>query len=175
VPHELRFSAYPNISIIVLSSNLQKLPILLSSMASTGVLRHRLLQDLAELQNKSYPNIELHLQEHDISTACLILTTEGYGAMHLTICFNDDYPLSPPTIYMDSKIVHPNIKEEGNICASILETMMDYTPAYTLKGIAMQLLSFFSSERIQQVNLCRLRSEKKRNTDQISTLKLGEG
>ncbi|TVY14095.1 NEDD8-conjugating enzyme-like protein [Lachnellula arida] len=116
-----------------------------------SILRHRLLQDIAEMQTKPYPNIELHLEEHDISTACLVLTTEGYGPMHLTVCFNDDYPLNPPTIYMDSKIEHPNIKEEGNICASILETKMDYTPAYTLKGIAMQLLSFFASDRIQQV------------------------
>jgi ubiquitin-protein ligase len=138
---------------------LQKLPILLSTMAS--IRHHRLLQDIAELQTKPYLNIELHLQEHDISTACLILTTEGYGPMHLTIGFNDDYPLSPPTIYMDSKIVHPNIKEGGNICASILETRMDYTPAYMLKRIAMQLLSFFSSERIQQVSLCRWWSDKK--------------
>jgi ubiquitin-protein ligase len=116
-----------------------------------SILHRRLLQDIAQIQTKPYPNIALHLQDDDISSACLILTTEGYGPMHLTVCFNDDYPLSPPKIYMDSKIIHPNIKEEGNICASILETQMDYTPAYTLKGIAMQLLSSFSSERIQQV------------------------
>jgi ubiquitin-protein ligase len=118
-------------------------------MATT--LYRRLLQDIAEIQNKSYLNIALHLQDDDISSACLILTTEGYGPIHLTVCFNDDYLLSPPTINMNSKIVHSNIKEEGNISAAILEAQMDYTPAYTLKGIAMQLLSFFSSERIQQV------------------------
>jgi hypothetical protein len=52
---------------------------------------------------------------------------------------------------MDSKITHPNIKEARHICASILDTEMDYTSAYTLKGIAIQLLSFLSSDRIQQV------------------------
>lgn len=102
-----------------------------------SILRHRLLQDIAEIQTNPYPNISLHIQDQDITTACLILTTEGYGPMHLSVFFNEDYPLSPPIIYMDSKIMDPNIKDEGNICASILEMEMDYTPAYTLQGIAM--------------------------------------
>lgn len=102
---------------------------------------------------KPYPNIALHFQDQDISTGCLVLTTDGYGAMHLTINFTDDYPLTPPKIRMDSKITHPNIKEAGHICASFLDTEMDYTSAYTLKDIAIQLLSSFSSDRIQQVYL----------------------
>jgi ubiquitin-protein ligase len=112
------------------------------------------LQDLAEIQTQPYPNIALHINDEDISTGCLILTVKGYGPMHLTIDFNSDYPLTPPTIRMDSKVTHPNIKDGGHICASILDTKMDYTSAYTLKGIAIQLLSFFSSDRIQQVRLC---------------------
>jgi ubiquitin-protein ligase len=116
-------------------------------------LRIRLLQDIAEIQTQPYPNITLHIQDEDISTGCLILTVKGYGPMHLTIEFNSDYPLTPPTIRMDSKVTHPNIKDGGHICASILDTKMDYTSAYTLKGIAIQLLSFFSSDRIQQVRV----------------------
>ncbi|KAG4443344.1 hypothetical protein IFR05_001133 [Cadophora sp. M221] len=117
-------------------------------------LQHRLLQDIAELQTKPYSNIKLHVQDDNISTACLILTVESYGSMHLTVNFPANYTLSPPSIRMDSKVTHPNIKKEdmGHICASILDTEMDYTSAYTLKGIAIQLLSFFSSDRIQQVD-----------------------
>ncbi|KUJ12345.1 uncharacterized protein LY89DRAFT_699675 [Mollisia scopiformis] len=95
-------------------------------------LRLRLLQDIAEMQTNHYPGIALYIQDDDISTGCLILTVKGYGPMHLTINFNSDYPLTPPVIRMDSK--------------------MDYTPAYTLKGIAIQLLSFFSNDKIQQVS-----------------------
>jgi len=69
--------------------------------------------------------------------------------MHLSVSFSDDYPLSPPVIQMNSKISHPNIFGTY-ICASILNTTEGYTPAYTLKGIAIQLLSFFSSDRIEQ-------------------------
>lgn len=112
-------------------------------------LKQRLLQDIAELQANPYPNIELHIQDHDLTTACLVLTVEEYGLMHMTIDLPANFPLSPPAIRMDSDISHPNIF--GNyICASILNTTEGYTPAYTLKGIAIQLLSFFSSDRIEQ-------------------------
>lgn len=65
-------------------------------MANT--LRQRLLRDIAELQSKPYPNIALHVQDDDLTQACLILTVDGYGPMHLTVNFPSNYPLSPPKI-----------------------------------------------------------------------------
>ncbi|XMA17750.1 hypothetical protein WAI453_010541 [Rhynchosporium graminicola] len=121
-----------------------------NALASANSLKQRLLQDIAELQTRPYPNIALHVQEGDLTRACLILTVEEYGPMHLTITFPKDFPLSPPQIRMDSKVYHPNIFG-GYICASILNTTEGYTPAYTLKSIAIQLLSFFSSDKIEQV------------------------
>ena len=59
--------------------------------------------------------------------------------MHLTVNLNSDYRLNPLRILMDSKVTHPNMKEAGHVCASILDTKMDYTPAYRLEGIAVQL------------------------------------
>jgi ubiquitin-protein ligase len=116
----------------------------------TNTLKQRLLRDIAELQSKPYPNIALHVQDDDLTQACLVLTVEGYGPMHLTVTFPDNFPLSPPRVGMDSNVYHPNIFG-GYICASILNTTEGYTPAYTLKGIAIQLLSFFSSDKIEQV------------------------
>ncbi|KAG0652530.1 Ubiquitin-ligase [Hyphodiscus hymeniophilus] len=116
-------------------------------MANT--LRQRLLRDIAEIQTKPYPNIALHPHDHDLNNACLILTVEGYGSMHLTVEFPQDYPLSPPKIGMNSNIKHPNVYG-SYICSSILNTTEGYTSAYTLKGIAIQLLSFFSSDKIEQ-------------------------
>ncbi|KAK0119666.1 hypothetical protein ONS95_011103 [Cadophora gregata] len=119
------------------------------ALASANSLKQRLLQDIAELQAKPYPNIALHVQEDDLEHACLILTVEEYGNMHLTIDFPTSFPLAPPRIRMDSDVHHPNIFG-SYICASILNTEEGYTPAYTLKGIAIQLLSFFSSDKIEQ-------------------------
>jgi ubiquitin-protein ligase len=118
-------------------------------MANNMSLKYRRLQDIAELQTKPYPNITLHVQDSDATKACLILTAERYGPMHLTVEFPHNYPLSPPQVRMDSGITHPNIFGDY-ICASILNTTEGYTSAYTLKGVAIQLLSFFSSDTIEQ-------------------------
>ncbi|CAD6446456.1 83b5f521-1391-4c71-ae64-84ac747426f8 [Sclerotinia trifoliorum] len=109
----------------------------------TETLRRRLLLDIAELQAKPYPNIFLHVDDENLNHACLILTVEGYGPPHMRVDFLPDYPIQPPNIDMDSNISHPNIMG-GQICASILNT----PPAYTLKGLAIQLFSFFASDAI---------------------------
>ncbi len=111
-------------------------------------LQRRLLQDIAEFKSHPYPNIKLFMQD-DLQTACLLLTPSRKEPLHLTIVFGEQYPLQPPKVTIQSKIEHPNVFD-NYICASILNTAEGYTPAYTLKGIAIQLLSFFSSERIEQ-------------------------
>ncbi|RYP71320.1 hypothetical protein DL771_004897 [Monosporascus sp. 5C6A] len=50
---------------------------------------------------------------------------------------------------MDSLVSHPNVFNRY-ICADVLKEGLGYTPAYTLKGIAIQMLSFFSSDRVEQ-------------------------
>ena len=52
-------------------------------------------------------------------------------------------------ITIQSRIAHPNVYRDY-ICASILNTTEGYTPAYTLRGICIQILSFFSSDSIEQ-------------------------
>ncbi|KAK0631096.1 hypothetical protein B0T17DRAFT_607763 [Bombardia bombarda] len=120
-----------------------------SAPSTTPALRRRLLRDIAELQEKPYPNIRLHVHDDDITTACLILTPENWKGLHLTVFFGSDYPLRAPEVTIQSTIRHPNIYGDY-ICASILNTEEGYTPAYTLKGIAIQLLSFFGSDSLEQ-------------------------
>jgi ubiquitin-protein ligase len=115
---------------------------------TASLLQKRLLQDISELQTKPYPGIALHIQD-DLKQACLILSRETAAPLHLTINFRERYPLQPPEITIQSKITHPNIYGDY-ICASILNTKEGYTSAYTLKGICIQLLSFFGSDRIEQ-------------------------
>ncbi|KAJ6784604.1 hypothetical protein PWT90_10715 [Aphanocladium album] len=110
--------------------------------------RNRLLRDITEMQQKPYPRIRL--TPIDLTRACLVLTPENYPPLHLTILFGDNYPLQAPRITIQSEIRHPNVF--GNyICASILNTTEGYTPAYTLKGICIQMLSFFNSDAVEQV------------------------
>ncbi|KAL1897576.1 hypothetical protein Sste5346_003881 [Sporothrix stenoceras] len=127
------------------------------SAAAAPLFRGRLMRDINELcKPPSYPNIKLHppVDELDgnMSDACLLLTTKVYGSMplHLSVDFPANYPVAPPRISMDTPgVSHPNVFGTY-ICASILNTSEGYTSAYTLKGIAIQLLSFFSSDTIEQ-------------------------
>lgn len=131
-------------------------PIRARNPARNPALEKRLLRDITELISKPYPSIRLHIQEHDVTApACLILDTESYGPIHLTVHFGNRYPIEPPHITIQSHVKHPNVFNDndfgqGYICASILDGDEDYTPAYTLKSIAITLLSFFCSENIEQ-------------------------
>ena len=111
-------------------------------------LERRLLKDIAELRADPYPNVVFHPRDN-INKACLILTPHERDPLHLTVNFGNDYPLQPPQISIQSRVSHPNVFN-NYICASILNTTEGYTPAYTMKGICIQLLSFFSSDRIEQ-------------------------
>jgi ubiquitin-protein ligase len=117
-----------------------------------GLRQQRLLRDIAELCDKPYPNIRLVVDDANLSESCLILWPDGYSnALHLKVAFGHQYPLQPPSISIQSRVSHPNVFHDY-ICASILNTEEGYTPAYTLKGIAIQILSFFSSDSIIQEN-----------------------
>jgi ubiquitin-protein ligase len=114
-----------------------------------ALLQQRLLQDIKDLQTRPYPGIALHLRDGNLTQACLTLTPQGNAPLHLTVIFEDRYPIQPPQITIQSKIAYSNVYQ-SYICASILNTAEGYTPAYTLKGICIQLLSFFGSDKLEQ-------------------------
>jgi ubiquitin-protein ligase len=112
-------------------------------------LERRLLSDIAEIQQDPYPNVHLHFDDTNIRKACLILTPENGDPLHLTIEFRHDYPLHAPEVTIQSRVEHPNVYN-SYICASMLNTSEGWTPAYTLKGVVIQLLSFFCSDSLEQ-------------------------
>ncbi|KAI0808769.1 hypothetical protein GGR55DRAFT_650771 [Xylaria sp. FL0064] len=119
-------------------------------MSTMAELSHqRVLSDIHELVTEPYPKITLHPHENNLKLACLILCPENYPPLHLTIRFSRKYPIIPPFVRIDSSIQHPNVRR-NRIYASILYIGDGYTPAYTLKGIAIQLLSFFDSDSLEQ-------------------------
>ncbi|KAK4503274.1 hypothetical protein PRZ48_006702 [Zasmidium cellare] len=121
-----------------------------AAIANYNFLRRRLHEDIKELQDKPYPGIAVHIQDEDMTKACLVVRPENDRPLHMTMHFTKQYPLQPPKITMDSKnVMHPNIFD-NHICINILTQDEDYTPAYTLKGICIQMLSFFASAKIEQ-------------------------
>ncbi|KAF2828243.1 hypothetical protein CC86DRAFT_207117 [Ophiobolus disseminans] len=119
------------------------------TMTTPKALERRLLSDIAEMQQDPYPNVHLHFDDANIRKACLVLTPEDEDPLHLTINFSKEYPLTAPDITIQTRIEHPNVFG-SYICATMLNTDEGWTPAYTLRGVVIQLLSFFCSDSLEQ-------------------------
>ena len=53
-----------------------------------------------------------------------------YGGKYLfSFHFPDDYPFNPPKVMCKTKIYHPNIDYDGNVCLNMLKD--DWNPTYT--------------------------------------------
>lgn len=61
------------------------------------------------------------------------------GNFKFKIIINESYPHEPPKIHCISKIYHPNIDLEGNICLNILRE--DWTPVLDINAVLIGLQS----------------------------------
>ena len=61
------------------------------------------------------------------------------GTFKLVINFDESYPNKPPIIRFITKIFHPNIYADGNICLDILQNK--WSPAYDVANILTSIQS----------------------------------
>ncbi|WBY61253.1 NEDD8-conjugating enzyme UBC12 [Plasmodium yoelii yoelii] len=54
------------------------------------------------------------------------------------IKFKDTYPITPPKISCLTKIFHPNIDENGNVCLNVLK--LDWNPIINLQMLILGLV-----------------------------------
>ena len=55
----------------------------------------------------------------------------------LTLKFSEDYPSSPPSVRFISKIYHPNVYGDGDICLNVLQ--QEWSPALGVKSLLLTL------------------------------------
>ena len=84
---------------------------------------------------------------------CLIISPEdgsfwSGGKFRFHIVAGEDYNMSPPTVKCCTRIWHPNINEEGQVCLSILRQSsidgMGWAPTRRLKDVIWGLNSLFT-------------------------------
>jgi ubiquitin-protein ligase len=128
-------------------------------MAPNHALLYRLHKDLSELRDHPYPGISLHHHSAtDLHTFCLHLNPHSGPfaglSLHFEVRLPEQWPQIPPKISSSTQLEHPNIFG-GYVCCDLLKLESKkagygYTPAFTLRGLLAQFLSFFSSETVEQ-------------------------
>jgi ubiquitin-conjugating enzyme E2 A len=79
------------------------------------------------------------------SFTVFILLSGGIYSLRLTFC--DRYPEKPPKVRFTTKMFHPNVYADGNICLDVIQAK--WSPSYTVSSILTSIQSLLTDPNVQ--------------------------
>lgn len=97
-------------------------------------------KQIQEIITNSLEGIKLQINESDVTDIQAVLqgpagTPYAGGAFRVKLSLGKDFPLTPPKAFFLTKIFHPNVAPNGQICVSTLKK--DWTPTLGIKHILL--------------------------------------
>lgn len=106
--------------------------------------------DIAQLEASKYQNKAYYPYRHSYAFKDITGppdTPYENGSFLVAINVPDKYPFEPPQMRFRTKIYHPNIDENGRICADMLKTgeAGSWKPSLNLSTLLLSIRSLLSS------------------------------
>ncbi|XP_039281576.1 ubiquitin-conjugating enzyme E2 L3-like [Nilaparvata lugens] len=114
-------------------------------MASKRRLQKEVM-DIKSSNTKQFQDIQMDEMNMSSLQGLLIPATHPFnlGAFRIEITFPAEYPFKPPQLIFKTKIYHPNVDENGNVCLSIIRPD-NWKPATRLSQIIDSLVALIDN------------------------------
>lgn len=112
--------------------------------------KRRLIKDLTTL-SKSSEKVYAQPLDDDIHTWVSIIigpenTIFENGVFTLLLIFDETYPFNPPIVKFISRMFHPNVYENGDLCLDILKNK--WSPTYDVLAVLLSIQSLLNDPNI---------------------------
>jgi len=110
---------------------------------------HRRLQkelaDLRERGMRTFQDVQVDEANLLIWEGLLLPDKPPYnkGAFRIQITFPNDYPFKPPSVLFKTKIYHPNIDENGQVCLDVIHSE-HWKPATKVETVITSLIKLIN-------------------------------
>lgn len=115
-----------------------------NNLSKSSPAQLRAAKDFGELSLPSFVSITQPDQNDVMNYKVTIKPDEGYyrgGKFSFDLKIPQTYPHEPPKLKCETRIYHPNIDQDGNVCLNILRE--DWKPVLTIGAIIYGLIYLF--------------------------------